>query len=464
MRAAVYLRISEDRTGEQVKVARQREDCEKLCAEKGWTPVEYVDNDTSATNGKARPAYQRMLADIEAGAVGAVVAWDLDRLHRRPIELEAFMAVADGHRTALATVSGDVDLSTAQGRLVARLKGSVAAHEGEHRRARQVRAFEQMAHGGKPNWSEAFGYQRTPAGQTVPDPVTGPLVKQAYADILAGASLNDVCRGWNTAEAFTATGKPWTAEILSKFLRKPRNAGLRTYRDNRHGPTNRDAVVGKGAWPPLVDESTFWAAQAVLDAPERRPGRKAVRRHLLTGVALCGKCGNPLCASWHRDGRIIYVCKKCHGISILSDNLLPIVYAVVAGRLAMPDAIDLLKAEQHDTLEAEQLRVERAALLAELDNIGVERADGLLTGKQAKIATDRIGDKLKTIEARQHDQEKLRVFDGLPLGKPELANALASLSPDRFRAVLDVLATITVAPVGKSGKIFNPERVQVNWR
>ncbi|WP_251991607.1 hypothetical protein, partial [Mycobacterium tuberculosis] len=35
---------------------------------------------------------------------------------------------------------------------------------------------------------------------------------------------------------------------------------------------------------------------------------------------------------------------------------------------------------------------------------------------------------------------------------------------DRFRAVLDVLAEVVVQPVGKSGRIFNPERVQVNWR
>ena len=135
MQAAIYLRISSDPSGQQLGVTRQREDCAKLCADKGWTPVEYVDNDTSASNGKRRPAYETMLADIRDGRIGAVVAWDLDRLHRRPIELESFMALADEKHLALATVSGDVDLSTAQGRLVARLKGSVAAHEIEHKKA-----------------------------------------------------------------------------------------------------------------------------------------------------------------------------------------------------------------------------------------------------------------------------------------------------------------------------------------
>ncbi len=70
-RAAIYLRQSLDKTGEAVAVARQREDCLKLCADKGWDPVEYVDNDTSATNGH-RKAYDRMLADIADGTLAGV--------------------------------------------------------------------------------------------------------------------------------------------------------------------------------------------------------------------------------------------------------------------------------------------------------------------------------------------------------------------------------------------------------
>ena len=451
-RAAIYLRQSLDKTGEAVAVARQREDCLKLCADKGWDPVEYVDNDTSASNGNHRRQYERMLADIADGTIGAVVAWDLDRLHRRPIELEAFMSLADDKHLALATVSGDVDLSTAQGRLVARLKGSVAAHEIEHKKARQIRAAEQKAERGEPNWSQAFGYH---ADTRQPDPVTAPLVKQGYAAVLAGASLGDICRQWNAALAYTLTGKPWTADTLSRFLRRPRNAGLRDYKGE---------IIGKATWPALVDESTWRAAQTVLEAPERKPGRKSVRRHLLTGVARCGKCGHYLSASYHTDGRIIYRCTKCHGVSILAENVVPIVYGIVSGRLAAPDAVDLLRAELHDEAEAEALRIEASTLTARLDEIADERADGLLTGQQARRATERIEAKLAAVRARQTDQERLRVFDGLPLGQPDVADAIKALSPDRFRAVLDVLATITVAPVGKGGKTFQPERVQVVWR
>jgi DNA invertase Pin-like site-specific DNA recombinase len=67
MDAAVYLRISADPTGQQLGVARQREDCLKLCAEKGWTPIEYLDNDVSASSGKKRPQYWRRRCSARHG-------------------------------------------------------------------------------------------------------------------------------------------------------------------------------------------------------------------------------------------------------------------------------------------------------------------------------------------------------------------------------------------------------------
>jgi hypothetical protein len=249
--------------------------------------------------------------------------------------------------------------------------------------------------------------------------------------------------------------------MLTKFLRKHRNVGLRTHHDNRYRPTNRDAIVGTGNWTPLIDEAKCWAAQAVLDVPGRAPGRKAVRRHLLTGMARCGKCGATLVMSYRTDGWIVYVCKVCHGISILADNLEPTVYPYLEDRLAQPDAVDLLRDKQHDAEEAERLRTEAMRLRAEIDNIGIERAEGLLTGRQTKIATDRLPANLAKLEARQHSQEHLRVFGGPPLSTPAVGVALAKLSADRIRAVLDILALVTVQPVGKIGRAPIPGWVDI---
>ena len=90
-RAALYFRISQDATGEALGVTRQREDCEALAKALGWTVSEvYIDNDISAYKAN-RPAYAKMLTDIEAGMVDAIVAWAPDRLYRRIKDLGALI-------------------------------------------------------------------------------------------------------------------------------------------------------------------------------------------------------------------------------------------------------------------------------------------------------------------------------------------------------------------------------------
>jgi hypothetical protein len=123
-----------------------------------------------------------------------------------------------------------------------------------------------------------------------------------------------------------------------------------------------------------------------------------------------------------------------------------------------------LKAEIQDQEQAEAVRGEINVLYGELDALAVERAEGLMTARQVKISSDIIAEKIAKLERRQQDQERVRVFRDLPLGTAEAVDAVRALSPDRFRAVVEVLMTVSVAPVGKGGRVFNPERVQVNWR
>src|SRR4030067_500544 len=84
-RAAIYARISSDPQGRRLGVERQIADCERLAADLGWEVHDtYVDNDTSAWSGKARPEYQRLCEDIKAGTGEALVGGAADRLHPDP--------------------------------------------------------------------------------------------------------------------------------------------------------------------------------------------------------------------------------------------------------------------------------------------------------------------------------------------------------------------------------------------
>lgn len=80
VRAGCDCRTSSDPNDKREGVDRQRADITALREVKGWTPAAfYIDNDRSASNGKQRPEWDRLQADINAGTIDAIAAWDQDR-------------------------------------------------------------------------------------------------------------------------------------------------------------------------------------------------------------------------------------------------------------------------------------------------------------------------------------------------------------------------------------------------
>ena len=126
---------------------RQREDTAALCELKGWQIAGfYVDNDRSASNGKARPQWGRLLADIEAGKIDAVAAWDQDRVNRMMEDFVHYKKLFVKRGILLATSNnGDIDLSTPSGVLTATIKTAVSEHEVAMMRIRMKRAARMKA-------------------------------------------------------------------------------------------------------------------------------------------------------------------------------------------------------------------------------------------------------------------------------------------------------------------------------
>lgn len=73
-----------------------------------------------------------MMDALRAGRLDALVCWDVDRLTRTPRELEDVVDLAEHRGVALASVGGEIDLATPQGRLTARIKASVARERAAH--------------------------------------------------------------------------------------------------------------------------------------------------------------------------------------------------------------------------------------------------------------------------------------------------------------------------------------------
>jgi DNA invertase Pin-like site-specific DNA recombinase len=108
-RAAVYVRISEDRVGDELGVARQEHACRELAARLGFEVVEdlvFRENDTSAYSGRPRPQYLALLDAIDRGRVDVVLCWHPDRLTVTPRELEDLIDLLAGQVTVHTVNAG----------------------------------------------------------------------------------------------------------------------------------------------------------------------------------------------------------------------------------------------------------------------------------------------------------------------------------------------------------------------
>ncbi|HZJ06473.1 MAG TPA: recombinase family protein, partial [Nocardioidaceae bacterium] len=215
-RAVIYARISMDRTGAGLGVERQREDCERLIRERAWTLVDtQTDNDVSAYSGKVRPGYRALLDSMQSGAVDVVVAWHTDRLHRNPSELEEYIRISEESHTATVTVrAGELDLSTAAGRMVARMLGAAARHESEQKSERVRRQRRQDAEAGRAHGPLGYGYDAY--DQIVLAEAT--VVRKIAESLLRGATLYSIASELNEQSIPTPGAGRWSHSQVSKLL------------------------------------------------------------------------------------------------------------------------------------------------------------------------------------------------------------------------------------------------------
>jgi len=442
-------------------VDRQREDCGKLAQRKGWTVAGlYVDNDVSASSGRVRPEYRRMLADVAAGVVNAVVVWDLDRLHRRPVELEDFITLADRHDVALASVGGDHDLSTSGGRLHARIIGSVARHEMEHKSERTRRAQLQAAQAGR--WlggARPFGWQPREDGTAVLDRREARELRSAADKILAGSSLGSIVDSLNRRGIVTTTGRQWNYTTLRQTLTRARNAGLSVYRGE---------IVGASAWPAILSEDVWRSVVSIVEDPTRLRSQSNRVRWLLAGLALC-PCGSSVRSGQVRSNpatgttRTVYRCRE-RGPGHVARAAQPVddfIAQVVIARLSRPDAADLLAEDVRP--DAEAIRRDAVTLRARLADAADSFADGRISAGQMERITARVQRQLDDVESRMVVAARANAFAGI-IGARDPAAVWRGMTVEARRGVVTALMTVTLTPTGRRGNVFDPDAIEVTWK
>src|SRR5437763_7199589 len=187
-----------------------------------------------------------MLSHSREADIGRSGYHHIDLLYSQPKDLEELIDLADDRDVEIVSVySGPVDLSTSDGRAMARVQIAMAAKASDDTSRRVKRAMRRVREAGE--WTggpRPFGWLRLTVtdddGTTREtwDPMThdqaeADLIRKAIDDVIGGASLADIARRWNTAgihqsrqSAAADTAPRWTGSNVRRVLISPRNAGL----------------------------------------------------------------------------------------------------------------------------------------------------------------------------------------------------------------------------------------------
>jgi site-specific DNA recombinase len=348
-----YYRISDDQEDEETGdrgagVDRQRDAVTALClaVSAGRTPVwtvhrHYEDPDVSAFKDVLRPEFERLLADLEAGVIQGIVVYDLDRLARRPKDLERVIDIYDAahkqnRKLYFRTVHDAIDLSSPDGLTLARVMVAFA-NKASRDTARRVRdKHKQTALTGRPvSGTRPFGWTWTRKAVKLADgrelpAVAKPEIKtgnqviyepeakeirRAAADLLLGVAMDSVVKDLNERGVLTAKGNQWSAFTLKQMLLSPRLAGYRVYQGEILVDPKTSQFV-RGQWDPILDDDTFTALEdKLLERSAEVLGEQrseAHRQYLLSGILRCAECLGPLhgnARAKEPEAGFDYVCK-----------------------------------------------------------------------------------------------------------------------------------------------------------
>lgn len=459
--AAIYARISSDVEGTGAGVARQVEDCRKLAASLGWEVLgEYVDNDLSAYSGKRRPEYERMLADLAEGVVDGVLVYHIDRLTRRPMELEHFHEVLQAARVEhVRFVTWDTNLLTGDGLMMARVLGAFAAKESANISKRVARKMEQVAAEGRPHGGSTrpFGYAED---KITVIPEEAEVYRTLVARFLAGESTRSLTTWLTEQEVATVTGRGWLTTTLRGMLVNPRYAGLRTHRGQ---------VVGPAVWDPIITEDEHRRVLAKM-AEKKRTGRRTPQRYLLSGMLRCSKCGNRLYSSARKSSRR-YVCMAgpdhggCGRLTIVADPVERFLADAVLYRLDTAELADTLAGRNSADSRTQELTRVLDETQEQLEELAGAYAAREITMREWLVAKKPISQRLENVHRQLSQVTRTSALAGLIGNGQELGRAWDTLNLSRQHAIVAALIDHAMIGPGTPGaRVLDPSRVSVVWR
>lgn len=384
---AAYLRrshVDPESPGDISKEA-QRAVVRKLAAADGHNGdlVEYDDWGVSAdiANSAKRTAYAKLLADMEAGTVNAVYAFDVDRLYRDMRDLIRLQDAARQHQVRVVTTAGELPIGdgadpTAEAfALIGAVFGGTELKKAK-KRARAARDARKAR--GDDMGRPPYGYRLERQGDGRVTFVRNPAepVEPVIAAFEEAGSFGGAARLLNERRIPSKRGTRWAGNVVNKIIRR-----------------ERPNLVPRGRSEPRVAPRGTHLFSRLLRC---HCGRLMTPRVNYTTTKY-GRYGPYIGYQCH-DGRY----DAAHGKPYMVNEASILEWAKAeAARFRVPG--DAIPGADHDD--------ERSALEAQRERLGWAVADGLLTRDAAKARAGEIDAQLGVLEAQAQAVQVPQVID-----------------------------------------------------
>ncbi len=326
---ALYCRLSleDGKDNESMSISNQKLLLKDYAEKNGMFNCEFYVDDGFTGRNFNRPAFQRMISDIESGRISCVITKDLSRLGRNYIESGSYMEVFfPKHNVRYIAITDNYDSLNKQEMDIAPFKNilndmysrdiSKKVLAGRMTRSRQGKFC-----GGQP----PLGLMRDPDdnGHLIIDPETAPIIRRIFDLALDGFGNMKICKvlmeeripitRMQTGTDCDVNYYAWSGSRISTILRNPFYKGAHVVckthqkgiRSNTYNiiPREQREVI-EDCHEAIIPKAEWEKVQQLID---RRPpimkGNNCPYYNIFHGIVYCATCGKSMQVRYEKVGR-----------------------------------------------------------------------------------------------------------------------------------------------------------------
>lgn len=307
--AGLYIRVStEDQAREGFSLPEQEKRLRALCEFKGYEIYKlYKDAGISAKTGNTRPAFEELLQDVREKKCNTIVVLKLNRLTRSVYDMEFIMKFLEENDAYLDCANDDINTTSANGRMVARLLTTVSQNEIERTSERTKFGMAGAIKEGHIPHKAPFGYKHENK-KLVPDEATKDQVIRIFNLYYQGNSYQTISNLYNKEKVFGKTN--WCDGTILKIIENEIYKG-----DFIHGKRTKNPTYYPDVVEPLVSKELWEECQVQKKKNSRNYKRD--KEYLFLQKLKCPKCGRILGgnATRKKNGNVYYY-YQCHDCKV----------------------------------------------------------------------------------------------------------------------------------------------------